>query len=251
MPISSARNVCSNQAESSQPADSSATAGSPSTRGRRRCPQRVQQQLRHRIRRRRASAGRLELGQMLGEQPPVHDRVGGAGRDPQIVLEHHPVPARSHTRSVPLTCARTGVAAQPAGRPESGCPVERLHLDDAVGDDRLLGVDVAQERVERPRPLPQTRPSGLPTRRRATTPRHQVDRKQLGPALTADPEGDVVGALLLFDAAFARAQRGHAQIGDGVQDLLVPRPRAAGRIDRFVVADRAPRSSGSYSRSGW
>ena len=35
--------------------------------------------------------GRAQLGQMLGEQAPVHDRVGSAGRDPEIVLEHHPV----------------------------------------------------------------------------------------------------------------------------------------------------------------
>ena len=174
---------------------------------------------------------------MLGEQPPVDDGVGSAGRDPEIVLEHHPVtgPVAHQIGTADVRAHR--VSAQLPGRPESGCPVERLHFDHAVGDDRPLGVDVPQERVQGSRPLPQPDRQACPLIGTDHA-RHQVDRKELGPALTGDPEGDVVGALLLFDTALARAQRGHTQIGNGPEDLLVTRPRAAGRIDRFIEAVR-------------
>ena len=46
------------------------------------------------------------------------------------------------------------IAGEAARRAEAGCPVEGLHTDDAVSDDRLLGIDVAEERVQRPGPLP-------------------------------------------------------------------------------------------------
>ena len=181
--------------------------------------------------------GRAQLGQMLGEQAPVHDCVGSAGRDPEIVFEHHPVTGAVAYQIGAADMRAHRVAAQPPGRPESGSPVERLHLEHAVGDNRLLGVDVSQECVERSRALPQPDRQACPLVGAHYT-RHQVDRKQLGPALTCNPEGDVVGALLLFNTGFARAQGRHAQIGNGLKNLLVPRPRAAGRIDRFIEADR-------------
>ena len=72
-------------------------------------------------------------------------------------------------------CARTTAAAQPARRAEPGCPVERVNTDDTVGDDGLLGVDVAQERIQRSGPLTQARRELRPFVG-GDEPRHQVER---------------------------------------------------------------------------
>ena len=128
-------------------------------------------------------------------------------------------------------------AAQPARRAEPGCPVEGLNTDDAVGDDGLLGIDVAQERIQRPGPLTQTHGELRPLVGGHQA-RHQVDGEQLRARLTLDPEGDVVGALVLLDVAFPGPQHGNTELGDGVQDLFVGWPRPAAGVDGLVVADR-------------
>jgi hypothetical protein len=104
------------------------------------------------------------------------------------------------------------ISGQPASGAEARRPVQRLHSDDPVSKDRLLGVDIAQESVQRPSPLTQALGQGRPLLC-ADHPRHQVKRKKLSPALPADPEGDAFCTLLLLDAALFRAQRRHAEIG--------------------------------------
>jgi len=144
-------------------------------------------------------------------------------------------PARSHTRSVPLTCART---ACPRGGPverKPGARSKSLHTDDAVGDNRLLGIDVAQERVQRPGPLTQAHTQLRPLVG-VHHARHQVHREQLRPALAADAEGDIVGALLLLDASFPGSQLGRPEAGNGVEDRPITLPGMTVDVDRFVVA---------------
>ena len=179
--------------------------------------------------------GRSQLGDVLAQQPVVDDRVREARRHAQIVFEHHP-PTGAVAHEVGAADVRPDhVAREAARRAETGGTIEGLHTDDAVGDDRLLGVDVAKECVQRARPLSQAF-GQLPPFLRGHHARHQVDREQLRAALTGDAEGDVVGALLLLDARFPGPQLGHAEPGNGVQDRPIVPPCPAVGIDRFVVA---------------
>ena len=101
-----------------------------------------------------------------------------------------------------------------------------MDTDDTVGHDGLLGIDVAQKGVQCSRALSQARGQVCPFVR-GDEPRHQIERKHLGTTLPTDPEGDVLGALILFDTALAGAQHGHPEIRNGPQDLLVVRPGMA------------------------
>ena len=126
------------------------------------------------------------------------------------------------------------VAGEAARRAEAGCPVEGLHIDDALGDDGLFGVDVAQECIQRPGPLRQAfgqlRPLGG-----SHHARHQVDGEQLGAALTGNAEGDVVGALLLLDICFSGSQLRHPEAGDGVQHRPIVLSWVTLGVDGFVI----------------
>jgi hypothetical protein len=179
---------------------------------------------------------RLQLRQMLAQQPMVDDRECGARRHAQVVLEHQPVTgAVAHQVGAADVCAHR-VAAQPPGRTKPRRPVQGLHADDPVCDDGLLRIDVAQERVQRPGPLPEALAELRPFVGGHHS-RHEVDRKQLGAALAGNAERDVVSALFLLDPALPGTQRRHSQVGNGRKNLLVPRTEVAGGIDGFVVAD--------------
>ncbi len=167
--------------------------------------------------------GPLKLGQVLGEQPPVRDRIGGARGDAQVVFEHHPVAGAVANQVGAADVGADRVARQPARRTESGCTVQRVHPDDAVGEDGLLGVDVTQEGVERLGPLTQTGGEFCPLVS-GDQPRHQVEREHLGAVLAADPERDALGALVLLDVALPGPQHRDPEVGDGVQDLFVGGP---------------------------
>ena len=180
--------------------------------------------------------GRLQLGKVLAQQPAVDDRVRGARRHPQIVFQHQPMAgAVAHQVGAADVCAHR-IAGEAARRAEAGRPVEGLHTDDAVGDDRLLGIDVAQERIQRPGPLTQAVGQMRPLAG-GHQPRHQIEREQLGAALAGHPEGDVVGALLLLDVCFPGPQLRHSEAGDGVQDRPIARPWATVGVDGLVIAD--------------
>ena len=126
------------------------------------------------------------------------------------------------------------IAGDAARRAEAGRPVEGLHADDALGDDGLVGVDVAQECIQRPGPLSQAvgqlHPLGG-----GHHARHQVDGEQLGAALTGHAESDVVGALLLLDFRFPGSQLRHPEAGDGVQHRPIVLSWATLGVDGLVI----------------
>ena len=180
--------------------------------------------------------GRLQLGEVLAQQPVVDDRVRDARRHPQVVFEHHPVTGAVAHQVGAADVRAHRVAGQPARRAEAGRPVEGLHADDAVGDDRLLGVDVAEERVQRPGPLAQAVGQLRPLVGGHDA-RHQVERKQLGAALAGDAEGDVVGALLLLDVASRDRSCATPRPAMVSRTVSIVLPRVTVGVDGFVVAD--------------
>ena len=134
---------------------------------------------------------------MFGQQPPIHDRVGGSGWNAQIVFEDHPIPwTIAHQIRAADVCTHRG-RRQAAGRAESRGAVERKYADDTVGDDRLLGVDVDQKGIQGSCALPQACRQVCPFVG-GDEPRHQIERKHLSATLPADPERDVFGALILL-----------------------------------------------------
>ena len=117
-------------------------------------------------------------------------------------------------------CARTrpSTIGRPIGIP--GARSSACYPDDTVGDDGLLGVDVTQKGIQGSCALPQACRQVCPFVG-GDEPRHQIEGKHLSAALPADPEHDVLGALILFDTALAGPQHGHPETGNGLQDLLV------------------------------
>ena len=132
-------------------------------------------------------------------------------------------------------CARTVLPARRPVERKPGGAVEGLHTDDAVRHDRLLCVNIAKERVQRARPLRQTLAQLHPLVG-VHHARYQVEREDLGTALTGNTKGDAVGALLLARCRLPATQLGHAQPGNGVEEPPVMLPWSTFGIDGFVIA---------------
>ena len=100
-------------------------------------PQRVEQHLRDPVGI-GDLGGRMQLGQVLVQQPPVHDRIRDTRRDAQVILQHHPV-TRPVAHQVGAADVRAhAIAGLSARRAETGRPVEDIHAEDPAGQDVLL-----------------------------------------------------------------------------------------------------------------
>ena len=104
--------------------------------------------------------------------------------------------ARSRTRSMPATAIRTASAGnslpsrfQPGASSTTGAGIT------PSATIRALGVDVAQERLQRAHPLGEPGGEAGPVLG-GDDARHQVEREQPVRLAVADPEGDAAGALL-------------------------------------------------------
>lgn len=127
------------------------------------------------------------------------------------------------------------VAGQSAGRTETGRAVENLRAEHAVRQDRLLGVDVSQEGVQRPGSLREALGQLCPLVGGHDS-RHQIKRVHLHTAVPGGPERDVAGTAFLLDVAVAGAQHIDAEALDRLQCRLVVRACPPVGIDGFVVA---------------
>ncbi len=127
----------------------------------------------------------------FGEQPHHHlavlEHVRHPGRHPQVVLEHV-VLALAGTNDVDAGDVRVDPARHVHAlhlAPELRVAEDAVPRDNAGVEDRLIVIDVVQERVERLYALPQAAVEHLPFRR-GNDPRNDVERNQpLGSAVLA------------------------------------------------------------------
>ena len=125
--------------------------------------------------------GPRQVGHDGVHQRADRDRVGDAAGVADVVLQHppaavlvaHEVEALDRARGPRRRGSRVACASQP-GRPEHG--VAGQH---AVGEDPLLAVDVAQERLDRPGALHEAGLAAAATRAGRIDPRHEVDVERL------------------------------------------------------------------------
>ena len=169
-PARSASGRCSNHAELSGPLESRAAVPSVAAAEDRRAQQR------HRGRRVEQAGRAGQVGHDGVQQVADRQGVARARGVADVVLEHPPA-AELVADQVEAHHRRADASAgQPARPPRAspGEPDDQVGLEQAVAQDALLAVDVAQERLDRPGALDEPAAQVGPLVRR-DDPGHQVD----------------------------------------------------------------------------